>query len=215
MNSVQKIALRFDALLRRELGDDFAVVVEMNKTAKGGICHAHDFCDPNQVLIDAFAQEIGREPVLSSSGDDEADGDFDLMADAYALWHTQTGYQSGLSPADTLSIVCREWAFAVSEVSKLREQHWNARFPSFDGSFDSHLIALQTFDEDFEESTVSGDHCRKICNDEFCVFIDCEAIPGEHRYGVSVLDSDAGGWKSIIQTGSWAEVLEFFDCVVL
>jgi hypothetical protein len=97
MNAIHRMCSRFDTLLRRDLGDDYQVAIELNKTAEGGICHLHDFCDANQYLIWAFTQTMGYEPELPSEEDDtEMPNDNDMMESAYDLWHQTTGYKSEL-----------------------------------------------------------------------------------------------------------------------
>lgn len=90
MNSVLRIVAEFDKLLREELGDNYQVVIEKNKTS-GPVCHAHDYCDANEVMIMAFTQVMGYEPeILEDYSDPSAAGDHDMMEVAYAEWRRIT-----------------------------------------------------------------------------------------------------------------------------
>lgn len=48
-----------------------------NANHDGGVCHSHDFCDANEVMLTAFAEYKGREPDLDS------DEDMDLCESAW------------------------------------------------------------------------------------------------------------------------------------
>ena len=89
MNSVLRIVAKFDQLLRRELGDKYQEVIELNKTS-GPVCHAHDHCDGNEVMIWAFTQVMGYEPELPEDSDDTVPSDFDMMDAAYSEWRRIT-----------------------------------------------------------------------------------------------------------------------------
>jgi hypothetical protein len=99
MNTISRICARFDTLLRRQLGANYETAVQLNKKAQGGVCHLHDFCDANEILLWAFTQTLGYEPELPSEEEDETGipGDNDMMETAYDLWHQTTGYKSELN----------------------------------------------------------------------------------------------------------------------
>ena len=90
MTAVDQIVRKFDQLLRRELGDNYQTVVELNKTS-GQVCHAHDYCDANEVMLQAFTQVMGYEPeILEDYSDPTIAGDHDMMEAAYAEWRKMT-----------------------------------------------------------------------------------------------------------------------------
>ena len=90
MNDVLRIVAKFDQLLRCELGDKYQQVVEANK-ASGPVCHAHDHCDPNEVMLQAFTEVMGYEPeILEDYSDPSTAGDHDMMETAYADWRRIT-----------------------------------------------------------------------------------------------------------------------------
>lgn len=47
------------------------------------ICATHEFCDPNQYMLDAFSAIIGREPVFGTENDNGSD--LRLMNNAWLL----------------------------------------------------------------------------------------------------------------------------------
>lgn len=90
MNAVLRIVAKFDQLLRRELGDNYQVVIEKNKTS-GPVCHAHDFCDANEVMTWAFTQVMGYEPeIVDDYTDPTIANDHDMMEAAYSEWRRIT-----------------------------------------------------------------------------------------------------------------------------
>lgn len=89
MNAVEQIASKFEHLLRRELGDNYAIVVEANKTS-GDVCHAHDHCDANEIMVWAFTQVMGYEPQPLEDQDDTMPTDQDMMESAYNIWRNST-----------------------------------------------------------------------------------------------------------------------------
>jgi len=58
MASVENVAKRFTEQLIKTIGKrDWAKVVRRNATeATHDVCHSHDFCDANQVMLDVFAE---------------------------------------------------------------------------------------------------------------------------------------------------------------
>lgn len=64
-NLVQELAARFSTHVREDLGDEWLAEVNRRNAAdvargmpEDGVCHSHDFIDPNQSLIDAM-EEMG------------------------------------------------------------------------------------------------------------------------------------------------------------
>lgn len=71
-----RLAARFDALLRIEIGNvNHAEVRHRNATPEyaGSVCATQDFCDANMVMFDAFRDECGRLMRLDDSGQGERD----------------------------------------------------------------------------------------------------------------------------------------------
>lgn len=68
----QALATAFLARLRGELGANWHHMTRMNRedpeARSGGVCHSHDFCDANQVMLDAAADLLGRETRLGELG---------------------------------------------------------------------------------------------------------------------------------------------------
>ena len=53
------LARAFARRLWEEIGADMGDVVAMNRAeTRKGICHTHDFCDANQVMLDAMDEVI-------------------------------------------------------------------------------------------------------------------------------------------------------------
>lgn len=76
-DKVSKLAREFSVLLRERLSvEQMLVVVARNEIAEPGVCHSHDFCDANEVMLAAS----GR---LGFGGfDDQLDSD-----EGMALWN--------------------------------------------------------------------------------------------------------------------------------
>lgn len=65
------IADAFDALLRKEVGDDaYGVIVASNVDRADGSCASHEFCDANMVMVEAIKQcgeEANEEKVFDAA----------------------------------------------------------------------------------------------------------------------------------------------------
>lgn len=58
-----KLSNAFSAILNEWIPEKLAEVNRLNKEHAGDNCCAtHDFCDPNQAMIDAFKSLFGKEP---------------------------------------------------------------------------------------------------------------------------------------------------------
>jgi hypothetical protein len=77
---LEKLAFEFAKELKNELGllGLETVNARNSKEASGSICHTHDFCDANEVMLHAFKVTYEREAVLSS-------GDSRLIDAAWTL----------------------------------------------------------------------------------------------------------------------------------
>lgn len=67
---VARLAKKFTENLRQEVGDgNMLQIAERNRDEKDpNICHSHDFCDANQVMIDSFELLYPNIPVDPSDG---------------------------------------------------------------------------------------------------------------------------------------------------
>lgn len=76
--TVELVAKAFADLLREELGDEqFEEMRQRNvEESSPNICHSHDFCDANMVMIDALCEaDFGHQ--------DDCDARIDMMAEAW------------------------------------------------------------------------------------------------------------------------------------
>lgn len=70
--SPHALARAFASELRDEIQDAIFTVVALNDDeAEPNICHSHDFCDANQVMIDAWAKVAGVECSCDSNNEAE------------------------------------------------------------------------------------------------------------------------------------------------
>lgn len=67
----QQVGAAFESLLWERLGEEnYREAAERNRRETNPlICHTHDFCDANQVMMDAFEKVLGREPDIQSPTD--------------------------------------------------------------------------------------------------------------------------------------------------
>lgn len=80
----QKIALarEFGSLIQAAFSvSQFREMVDRNKAEPedSGVCHTHDYCDSNMVMLEAFQNVFKREPDMDS------DDDLELWNDAWAI----------------------------------------------------------------------------------------------------------------------------------
>lgn len=62
-----ELANMFSELLRAALSGNLEEVVHRNRAETNpNICHSHDFCDANQVMLDAYVEVYGNEPDMRS-----------------------------------------------------------------------------------------------------------------------------------------------------
>ena len=61
-NDVTLLSIAFSAGLKRELRDDQLIkMIALNREeADDKICHSHDFCDPNVIMMEAFKECFQR-----------------------------------------------------------------------------------------------------------------------------------------------------------
>jgi hypothetical protein len=63
--NVLKVAKQFSVVLNQWIPEKLYEINLRNKEQSyidHGCCATHDFCDPNQAIIDAFVSVFGREP---------------------------------------------------------------------------------------------------------------------------------------------------------
>lgn len=67
----QKIGAEFRSLLKKHLTDDqWRKMIILNQTRTNPhVCHSHDFCDANQVMIDAVELATGEPFKIQMLGD--------------------------------------------------------------------------------------------------------------------------------------------------
>jgi hypothetical protein len=79
-----RLAKAFGYLMQAELSRaDFTQMIALNKAMPehSNICHSHDFCDANMVMLDAFKEVFGRDPVFLSESED--------MTESEIFWLTR------------------------------------------------------------------------------------------------------------------------------
>lgn len=75
-----ELAQRFSELLKRVIGPSIADVISRNALEENcDVCHSHDFCDANEVMLQAW-KDCGHDPD-DITGEDHAD-------EARRLWQT-------------------------------------------------------------------------------------------------------------------------------
>ena len=68
--SARELALNFKAGMREALTpEQIAIVNLVNTATRNNTCATHDFCDANQVMLDAFEQTFERELDFDSEDD--------------------------------------------------------------------------------------------------------------------------------------------------
>lgn len=76
--------------------EELATVRDRNASLyPAGSCASHDFCDANEAMEQAFRDVFGRDSYV---GDDTADRDWDIIADAWTL-----AKAAGFDPAAPMS----------------------------------------------------------------------------------------------------------------
>ncbi len=81
----------FARRLEAEVGAErYALTIERNMTQPDShICHSHDFCDANQIMLDAFEEVHGREANVGT--DEDSAPDMDAMQAAWNAWKAANG----------------------------------------------------------------------------------------------------------------------------
>lgn len=88
METTEKLARAFGAVLADWLSEEQRALViarNLKEGARSPICHTHDFCDPNQAMLDTFEQVLGREMVLPCD-ENEKQSDADMVL-SQAAWN--------------------------------------------------------------------------------------------------------------------------------
>ena len=69
--TAEKLSNKFAYLLSMEIGDDnLRKVVDRNRAENcGSVCHSHDYCDANMIMVEAFKEVCKREPDLNNRDD--------------------------------------------------------------------------------------------------------------------------------------------------
>lgn len=67
--TVQRLAGEFNRLLRDAIGgDNFDAVCQLNaKETDPNVCHSHDFCDANEVMLAAYQATVGPMDLQSDT----------------------------------------------------------------------------------------------------------------------------------------------------
>ena len=80
-----ELAREFGSLLQEELTSaQFREAIYLNKVeAVLGVCHSHDFCDANMVMLAAFEKIMGKQPSFLDGEEDAAE--LELWNDAWAI----------------------------------------------------------------------------------------------------------------------------------
>ena len=81
--TMHQLARAFSLLLMREIGvDNLTEVNRLNNTKayQHGACATHNYCDANQVMIDAFVAIFGREPAYADEPGNEQDTNITISA---------------------------------------------------------------------------------------------------------------------------------------
>lgn len=109
----RQLAREFSAILRQWISPtDMAAVVEANKTPKyQGVCATHDYCDPNQAMLDAitklglewYGSDDPLDPLIDDAWKIAKQADFD--PEKIVDWRFLIKDHSGRGIAETLSEV--------------------------------------------------------------------------------------------------------------
>jgi hypothetical protein len=80
--TMHQLARTFSILLKHEIGgDNMSMVNVLNDTEPYVFaCASHDYCDANQVMIDAFVGLFGREPAYADEPGNEQDTNITISA---------------------------------------------------------------------------------------------------------------------------------------
>ena len=133
--TVYLLALVFTRRLREELGASQFADVCFNEYNVNRHMSVDDLCDPNQTMIDAHKEILGREPWFPCNADEglatmeQVDADFDLMELAWdkarllwAMQHLNTCLEAkGYSPlnSEQQSLFLKEDAQRISERNEM------------------------------------------------------------------------------------------------
>jgi hypothetical protein len=86
--NIQQLTLDFACFVREALGDNLAEVQKRNLHREEGTCHSHDFCDANQCMVDALAEQNETYHIVDDPNDERsyregADADQPYIDDAW------------------------------------------------------------------------------------------------------------------------------------
>lgn len=85
INEKIRLARAFGDKVQELSRHDFRQAVDRNKAEEwdSDICHSHDFCDANMLMLEAFVSVVGRNPdFLEDASKSE---DIELWGDAWAI----------------------------------------------------------------------------------------------------------------------------------
>jgi len=72
LEAVDRLARTFAATVRRDVGDEWPAMLSAHRASPdrltGRTCVTHDYCDPNQSMLDAWAELFGSAPDLNADG---------------------------------------------------------------------------------------------------------------------------------------------------
>jgi hypothetical protein len=84
-----RLAIAFSEAVKAEFTVvEFRTMNERNRAlpADSGICHSHDYCDANMLMLDAFTEVLDREPWFLTDPDcPKGEADMRLWGDAWAI----------------------------------------------------------------------------------------------------------------------------------
>jgi hypothetical protein len=88
--NTQQLTLDFARFVKEALGNHLAEVVIRNRAEPDkGVCHSHDFCDPNECMIDALAEQGETLHIVDDPADESGPVDLDQPYLAHA-WDIAT-----------------------------------------------------------------------------------------------------------------------------
>ena len=96
MITSRELARAFAQEMQRELGRDILLKIDALNAGEEnpGVCHSHDFCDSNQIMLDAIANMEGDG--VEVPGVDEILHDVRVAAIVDEAWHIvrRTGFSA-------------------------------------------------------------------------------------------------------------------------
>ncbi len=134
---IDKIAAKFGEYLTTAIGTvGYKKTVKLNRAEPDRhICHSHDFCDANDVMIEAFTIVMGREPECGTTPECEAD--METINAAWSTWKSLTNAHAEFP----LAVVTPEQAAAILLQREVVEEFVNDDTRTQD-SRDAEMVKL-------------------------------------------------------------------------